>query len=351
MIIASRQGANQEQRISPHAPFVSIIIVNWNGAEVLPRCLQALKTQTYTDYEIIVVDNGSEDRSVDMLLSQWPDVHLIRLGENKGYAVANNIGAKRARGAWLALVNIDAFLSPNWLEILVDATQRNKEYSFFGACLLQDTDPSLLDGAGDVYHISGLAWRRYYNHPLESVDQKVEEIFGPCAAAALYSRQAFNQVGGFDEGYFSYHEDVDLSFRLRLNGFRCLYVPDAIARHIGSASTSKQSDFAVYYGHRNLVWSFFQNMPTCLLWKYLPAHLFANLIYLVYYSLRGQSRAIWRAKWHALRGLPAALRKRKIVQSHRKATAKELDKVIQHGWLGPYLLGFRARQQASRKLA
>jgi GT2 family glycosyltransferase len=121
-----------------------------------------------------------------------------------------------------------------------------------------------LDGAGDEYHVSGLAWRRFYNHLANGYGLKPEEVFGACAAAAMYRREDFLKIGGFDEDYFSYFEDVDLSFRLRLAGGRCLYVPDAIVHHVGSASTGKLSDFVVYYGHRNLVWTFFKDMPGTL---------------------------------------------------------------------------------------
>jgi GT2 family glycosyltransferase len=331
---------------NPLAPVVSIVVVNWNGAQVLPRCLEALSAQTYRDFEVIVVDNGSTDGSTDDLEAHWSGVRVLRLGENKGFAVANNLGAVEARGRWLVLVNNDAFPETKWLEILIEATQQYPEYTFFGSRLVQYHNPEMMDGAGDVYHISGLAWRRYYNHPVSEIKHQVEEIFGPCAAAAMYLRKNFLKVGGFAEYYFSYHEDVDLSFRLRLAGYRCLYIPDAVVKHIGSATTGVQSDFAVYYGHRNLVWSFFQNMPTRLLWKYLLAHIVANLIYLVYYSSRGQARAIWRAKWDAFRDLPAALRRRRGIQESCAVGPVEIDRVVEHGWLGPYILGFRSRQKA-----
>jgi len=330
----------------PPDPVVSIVVVNWNGAEVLPRCLEALSAQTYREFDVTVVDNGSKDGSADDLERRWPGVRVLRLAENKGFAVANNLSAEQTAGRWLVLINNDAFPEVNWLETLISATKEYPEYSFFGSRLVQYHDPDMMDGAGDVYHISGLAWRRHYNHPVSEVPHNVEEIFGPCAAAAMYLREAFLEVGGFADYYFSYHEDVDLSFRLRLAGYRCLYVPDAVVKHVGSATTGVQSDFAVYYGHRNLVWSFFQNMPTRLLWKYLPAHILANLIYLVYYSGRGQVKAIWRAKWDAFRDLPGALRRRRSIQESCAVGPAEIDRVIEHGWLGPYVLGFRSRQKA-----
>lgn len=324
----------------------TVIIVNWNGGNVLPSCLDALGSQTYQNLEIILVDNASTDGSVDHIEAQYPHLHLIRLSENKGFAVANNIGAQQARGEWLVLLNNDAFPEPTWLENLVRTAESYPGYAAFGSKMIRAENRHILDGIGDKYHISGLAWRDGYNHPVRIAPQHPEEIFSPNAAAVLYRRDAFLKVGGFSEYFFMYHEDVDLGFRLRLQGYRCLYVPDAIVYHMGSASTSVKSDFAVYHGHRNLVWSYFQNMPGYLFWKYLPAHLLSNIIFLGYYTLRGQFRAIFRSKWDALRGLPRVLKLRRQVQATRTVTETAIDQVLEHGWLAPYLLGFRARRQS-----
>ena len=323
---------------------VSVVIINWNGAEVLPRCLEALRSQTCQDFEIIIVDNGSVDGSVDGLENRFSEVNLIRLQENRGFAVANNIAAQQARGKWLVLLNNDAFPEPEWLATLLTASKQHPGAAAFGSCMIRADNPKLLDGTGDIYHISGLAWRRHYNHPRESAGDSPEEIFSPNAAAAMYRRDVFLQLNGFDEDFGSYHEDVDLGFRLRLLGYRCYYVPDAIVYHIGSASTGVRSEFAVYHGHRNLVWSYFQNMPGYLVWKYLPAHSLATLIFLAFYSIRGRARAIWRAKWDALLGLPRALRKRRAIQAFRKVDEQEIDRMLNHKWLEPYLLGLRARK-------
>ena len=325
-------------------PAVSIIIVNWNGLKHLPRCLEALVHQTFTDFEILVVDNGSTDGSVDGLEQPWPNVEVIRLIKNIGFAAANNLGARQARGHWLALLNSDAFPEPDWLEKLLKASEKNPEFSFFASRQLQANAPHLLDGAGDALHISGLAWRRYAAFPSAQFGLEPEEVFSPCAAAALYSRRAFLQVGGFDEDFFSYHEDVDLGFRLRLQGFRCLYVPDAVVQHVGSATLGAQSDFALYHWQRNFIWSFVQNTPSALLWRALPAHLVANIIHFVGYTIRRRGGVICKAKRDALRGLSRALRKRREIQKTRKVSSVELLRVMERGPLQPYLLGYHIRK-------
>jgi GT2 family glycosyltransferase len=174
----------------------------------------------------------------------------------------------------------------------------------------------------------------------------MEEVFGACAAAALYVRDDFLKVGGFDEDYFSYIEDVDLSFRMRIFGGRCLYIPSAVVHHVGSSSAGKMSDFVVYHGHRNLVWAYFKNMPWILLWLYLPLHMVMNLYFIFSFALQGKSRAIFSAKWDAFWGMSRILRKRKIVQAAREASSLELFAAMRKGILEPY----RASKQRRRRL-
>ncbi len=327
-------------------PYVSVIIVTWNSAAYLPRCLQSLQAQTYKDFEVIVVDNASTDDTLS-LLESFRDVlplRLERLETNRGFAAANNIGARFARGAWLALLNSDAFPEPDWLEMLISASSRYPGAASFASRQLQAGAPALLDGAGDVYHISGLAWRNCSDLPADRFGLVEQEIFSPCAAAALYQKEAFLQVDGFDEDFFSYHEDVDLGFRLRLADFRSMYIPQAVVKHIGSASTGLKSAFAVYHGHRNLVWTYVKDMPTTLFWLYLPGHIFMNLFFLFYFSLQGQARAIWKAKWDALRGLPRMGRKRKLIQQARRAKTATIQSLMERRWLAPWKVRQARRQ-------
>ena len=320
-------------------PIVSIIVVNWNGEKYLPGCLDGIFSQSYTESEVILIDNASSDHSADDLEIRWPDLQVVRLERNIGFAAANNMGAHIAHGRWLALINNDAFISPNWLEEMVKAAHENEDYAFFASRIMQAGSRDKIDGTGDIYHVSGLAWHRQYNQPGDLAILVPDEVFSPCAAAALYDRNSFLEAGGFDEDFISHHEDVDLGFRMRLRGLRCMYVPEAIVEHVGSASYGKESHETIYRVHRNLVWSYFTNMPGILFWKYLPAHLLANLVFLSYYSLRGLGKAIWRAKLDALRGLPNSLRKRKMVQRTRNVEVKAIDQMMDHGWISPYILG------------
>ncbi len=327
-------------------PLVSVIIVTWNSAPYLSRCLDALAVQNFKDFEIVLVDNGSTDGCVDAVETRWPAlrIRVERLSKNKGFAVANNLGAHLARGQWLVLLNSDAFPEPRWLETLLVAAGKNPDFSFFASRQIQDDAHDYLDGAGDSCHISGMAWRRFAGWPAARFGLESAEVFSACAAAALYSRQAFLVAGGFDEDFFTYYEDVDLGFRLRLLGLRCLYVPEAVVNHVGSAAVGVRSDFALYHWQRNYIWSFVQNMPAALLWGALPAHLLANLIHILYYGFKGRGRIMWKAKVGALIGIPRAFHKRRIIQRNRKAGRAELLRVMERGLLQPYLLGYHIRK-------
>lgn len=331
------------------APKISIIIVIWNAGEHFSSCLSALSRQTEKEFEIVVIDNGSTDGVVEDL-SCGPEFHIAvkKMEKNLGFAVANNLGARLARGEWIVLLNADAYPEPDWLEQLLKTAKQNPDYNFFSSRQIQYNSPHLLDGAGDDYHVSGLAWRRYYNHTREEYGLKQEEVFGACAAAAMYRREDFLKVGGFDEDYFSYFEDVDLSFRLRLAGGKCLYVPQAVVHHVGSASTGKISDFVVYHGHRNLVWAYFKDMPSYLFWVYLPLHLVMNLYFMISFILKGKGQAILKAKWDALRGLPASLRKRRMIQKMRTVPVSEIYRWMSRGLLEPYWASRQRKQEGRR---
>ena len=322
-----------------NSPLVSVVIVVWNSKKYLSNCLSRLVEQTFKDFEVVLVDNGSSDGALDGLEETYSpiSIKIERLATNRGFAVANNIGARLARGRWLAPLNADAFPEPDWLEKLLEAAKNHPGFSCFSSRQIQASNPERLDGTGDGYHVNGVAWRRNIDFPSDQYGLNTEEIFSPCAAAALYLREAFLEIGGFDENFFSYFEDVDLGFRLRLQGYRALYVPTAIVHHVGSATLGINSDFSLYHSHRNLVWTFLKNMPTRLLFKYLPAHVLANLIYMLFYTISGRGKVIWKAKWDAVRNLTSILKKRKEIQRTRTVTDWELLNVMERGWLQPYI--------------
>ena len=321
-------------------PKVTVVIVNWNGERFLERCLIALMSQTLKPHEIILVDNASSDRSLE-IARQFPLARLIALEQNTGFAHGNNLAieAASAESEWIALINPDAFAEPRWLEALLVAAESNQGFDVFGSRLVNAGNPSVLDGAGDAYHVSGLVWRMGHGSPVPTYAEDEREVFSPCAAAALYRRSAFREIGGLDEDYFCYVEDVDLGFRLRLAGCRCLYVPQSVAHHVGSGTTGgRHSEFALYLGHRNLVWTFVKDMPGILFWLLLPLHVLLNLLSIIWFALQGRGGVILRAKRDAWLGLPKMWRKRQHIQKSRVVSVgeiwRQLDKrliVTRHG--------------------
>ena len=308
---------------APGVADVTVIIINWNAGSLLRNCLEHLRRQTLQPAQVIVVDNASTDQSLVLPqeLLAWEALDIQRMGCNVGFAAGNNHALKQCTTEFVALLNPDAFAAADWLAHLRAAADQNPQAAAFGSRQLSHELPDMLDGTGDCYHASGLAWRQHHGHRQSAAHLQARDIFATCAAAALYRRSAVAAVHGFDESYFCYHEDVDLGFRLRLLGHTARYVPQAVVRHVGSATTGGQrSEFATYHGHRNMVWTFVKNMPGPLLWALLTMHLAANVASLVGLSLRGQGRTALRAKWHALRGLRRVLRQRQGIQAQRVAS-------------------------------
>jgi GT2 family glycosyltransferase len=309
-------------------PAVTVIVVNWNSGSLLNECLLRLTRQTLLPARILVMDNGSTDGSA-LCAQTAPGVTLRMLGRNLGFAAANNQALDECDTNLVALLNPDAFPEPDWLLRLVAAAAAHPDIAAFGSRQMMYGFASTLDGIGDVYHISGRVWRKGHGSMQLAANHIADKIFSPCAGAALYRRDALVKVGGFDEDYFCYIEDIDLGFRLQLAGYSCLYVPDAVVHHIGSASSGGQhSDFSVYHGHRNLVWTFVKNMPGLLFWLLLPLHVLLNLGTLVLFTGNGRGRVIWQAKRDAIRGLPKMWKKRTQIQIQRIATPLEIWRLL-----------------------
>jgi GT2 family glycosyltransferase len=321
----------------------AVLVVNWNGGELLSRCLESLERQRRRPDHVVVVDNASTDDSLERSAHLLQHVQLIKLTENAGFARANNIAARAARQFdSLALLNPDAVAEPDWLDELMRAAERTPSAAAFASQMRLASTPEYLDGAGDSYHVSGRAWRNGHRAAAATWPAVDVEVFAPCAASALYRREAFEDVGGFDEQFFCYFEDVDLGFRLRLRGHRCLYVPSAVVHHVGSASSGYRSDFAVYHGERNAVWTFVKDMPGPLFCLYLPQHLVLNIAALLYYPWRGQGRVVLKAKLDALRGLGAVLRRRGAVQRRRQVGLLALRRAFTRGLAAPYVARYTA---------
>ncbi len=307
------------------APEVDIIIVNYNAGAMLRACVNALVQQSFSNFRVILVDNGSKDGSIKALPPLDERFELLKLEENAGFAKGNNIGAAHGHAPWIATLNPDAYARPDWLEKLLQAACCHPSIVMAGSTQIDANQRHLLDGAGDIYAPSGFAWRGMWHHPLERAPG-TGEVFGPCAAAALYRREAFEAAGGFDEDFFCYHEDVDLAFRLRLAGGRAVQVREAIVYHEGSGVSGMQSPFAIYHGTRNRTWTFFKDMPLVVLFLMLPLHIGLSAGFLVRSMFKGQFRPTRDGIVSSMAGLPRMLAKRQAVQASRRISLAALLK-------------------------
>jgi len=313
-------------------PEVSIVIVTWNGRPYLEACLPAATTQSAITTEVIVVDNGSTDGTRDLLRDQFPMVRTLALPENRGFAAGSNAGAREARGEFIAFLNNDAIPDRAWLRALRDGIDVPSRFLLATSRIVYVHDASVVDSAGDGLFRAGGAFKHHHGAPAHAAGIP-REVFGVSGAACLVSKAVFEELDGFDEDFFASHEDVDLSYRARLRGYRCRYVPDAVVRHHGSATFGRTSAAAVFHGQRNLEWMYWKNTPASLLVRTLPAHLIYDLASAAYFARIGLLGAFLKAKVAAARGLPAVLRKRALIQRTRKVDVPAIAQHLDRGWL------------------
>ena len=297
---------------------VTILIVAFRSRATIPLVISALEAQTVRPARVRLLENGSPDgERVDAAaLPEW--VELVEGETNLGFAGGNNLLARGAQTRWLLLLNPDAYPDPDWLEQMMAATQRWPDAALFGCTQRAHGAPGRLDGCGDVYHCSGLPYRSGYGRAIQPPPEG--EVFWPCGAAALIRRDVFEALGGFDEAYFCYVEDVDFAARARLLGYRAVQVRDAAVSHVGYSSTGRRSPFATYHGARNRLWTFFKVMPGWLVLVLAPGHLAITALLWLSAARFGQFTLFSRAIGDALAGWPALMIKRRALQARRAVT-------------------------------
>jgi GT2 family glycosyltransferase len=300
---------------------VTLIVVNWNGKQLLSECLESLLEQVYQPITVTLVDNGSHDGSVDFVTQNYPDIKIIALPRNAGFSAANNTAFKSVKSKYVALLNNDAVADPLWLKNLVNAIETHPKASFAASKMLFYDYPDTIDRAGDAYTRAGTGLLRGRGASAGQYNSK-EWIFGACAGAALYKTTMLEDIGFFDEDFFLLYEDVDLSFRAQLAGYKCLYVPEALVYHKASSSIVYDSRISVYYSHRNLEWVYVKNMPVRLIPKTILSHIFYDMAAFFYFVIHRRGKDFIKAKRDALKGLKKALAKRRQIQANKQAADK-----------------------------
>lgn len=321
-------------------PMVSIIISNWNGLRFLEKCIASLFAQTYRNFEIIIVDNGSTDDSVKFIKDNYRQVLLLENKSNLGFAVANNQGIRVAKGSYIVFLNNDTEADKDWLRSLVKKAESAPEYVGMWACkILSLHEPTIIDSVGGLL-ISrcGIAKGRGRNEKDKKQYDKEEEVFIPSACAAMYRKETLDDIGFFDEDFFAYCEDTDLGLRARLAGWKTQSVADAIVYHHYSGTTGSYSPMKAYLVERNHIWVALKNFPLSMLvvfplitlWRYLLqlyaifAKKGAGSRYAEDFSKASFLYILLKAYWNVAKGIPKMLRKRCKIQARKVVLYKEI---------------------------
>ncbi|HZY45723.1 MAG TPA: glycosyltransferase family 2 protein [Anaerolineae bacterium] len=334
---------NKAESSDPH-DLVTTVVVNWNGRAFLNKCLSSLVAQTYQSHEIILVDNASTDGSADYVEAKWPSIKVLRSRTNIGFAAGNNLAIQRSTGKYVALLNNDAYAEPDWLAKMIEVVDQHQDVGMIACKMLFADRPTIINSTGICIDRVGIAWDRCGGEVESNDTEPPTEIFGPCAGAALYRRNMLSEIGLFDEDFFMYLEDVDLAWRARRSGWRCLYVPMARVVHYHSASSTEGSPFKSFHLGRNKVWLIIKNYPFAQLWAYAPLLIGYDLAAVIY-------ALIGRRDIHALRGrLAGWAGARKMWRKRQAASSLRRDDLA---WLSPieppWLVPHRYRHLSERR--
>jgi GT2 family glycosyltransferase len=306
-------------------PRVTVAIANYNGRELLHGALQSLDVQTFRDFRVLVVDDGSSDDSVAWLRSNRADVRLIAQ-PNRGVTAALNVCLSAPETELVMLLNNDVELHPDCVGELVAALDAHPEAGSACAKLLDFERRDVLDGAGDVLTWAGSGHRRGHGETDRGQYDEPRAIFGACAAAAVYRRAAITEVGLLDADFGAFCEDTDWALRAQLAGFACRYVPSAVVFHMGSATLGAGlTDFTRYHLWRNTLWMLLKGMPTSVALRHAHQLLAAQLVNLAV-AIRDRKLHIWLRAWcDALRGTPRMWARRRAIQGARRVGPRELE--------------------------
>jgi len=277
-----------------------IIITAFNNDDDLNKCIQSLQAQTRKDFEVVIVNNGSQPIKNNENWSSYKWLTMMQSDANSGFAGGSNLGAQGARTDWIITLNPDAWPKPNWYETLMNTADAHPDYAMLSSTLLKASDPNILDGAGDYYSIYGMGWRSGQNQSFSAIPACNRDVLSPCGAAAAYKRDVFEANNGFDATFFCYLEDLDLALRLQSQNYKCLHVYNACAIHVSGGSTGKNSSFQLYYTHKNQLRLMAKNTPVWILIIQLPLYMFTQL----YLLARTLGTPYWGSR---VRGLKSGL--------------------------------------------
>ena len=327
---------------------ITVIIANWNGKKYLKDCFDSLTKQSYKDFKIIFVDNGSEDGSVDFVRENFPETEIIQFRKNTGFSFGYNAGIKKALEdeyiSYIVVLNNDTKLHEKFIENMIDCSQRHPDAGSVQPKVLNFFDPEKIDCAGILLSVDGVATNRGYSEKDGKKYDEEKEIFGATGAASLFTRKALEKTQlsegeYFDNSHFAYYEDVDLAWRMRLAGFKSFYCPKAVTRHVHSATAGGISGFKAYYLNRNRFFTLIKNYPLCRLTTILFIFTPVRYIFLLFRVIMkkgrkgaefsGQSKMmvakeILRAWGSVVANIPDLVKKRRAIQKNKKVSSGEM---------------------------
>lgn len=310
---------------------ISIIIVTYNASSIIDKCLYALQGQTNLAFEVILVDNCSEDNTIEIVEAIRPSltypINLLQLDENRGFAGGNIEGLNHADTHFIALLNPDTEPDVRWIETLVTEMNKRPDVGICASKLIVHGS-DVIDSAGDGFSTLLKGYKRGEGMSVSTYDRE-EYIFGACAGAALYRRSMIDETGFLDTDFFLTHEDTDLNFRAQLAGWKVMYVPEAIVYHKVSSSIGHMSDIAIYHTIRNSGLVRIKNVPLMLFVKCLPAFILGMVSEFFYFVIKHKRPLLYvKAKLDALGMLPLMLRKRRAIMSARRVRSSELTQIM-----------------------
>lgn len=271
---------------------VTIVIPNYNGKRLLENCLKTLEQQTYKDFKVLVVDNGSSDGSTEVSSEQL-ELEIVSLKENLGFCGAVNVGIQKTKTPYLILLNNDTETDRYFVEKLLAGIKKSEHIFSCGAQMIDFKDHEMLDNAGDLYTAMGWAVARGKGKKCEDFEQAVR-VFSCCAGAAIYRMNVLKKIGGLDEQHFAYLEDVDLGYRARIDGFENWYTPEAKVYHVGSATTgTRYNEKKVFLAARNTIFVIYKNMPLLQLFINLPFILAGMIVKTLFFVKKGFAKDYW----------------------------------------------------------
>lgn len=308
----------------------SVIIPNWNGKHLLEVCLKSLQKQTFKDFEIVLVDNGSTDGSSDYIEKNFPNVKLVVLDKNYGFAAAVNKGIKASVGRYIILLNNDTEVDKDCLKYLIDSVKRKTEFSLFAAKMLNFYNREIIDSAGDYIDAVGHANNIGLGQEDNDEFKKEGEVFLVTGGGCLIKREVFEKIGLFDEDYFAYFEDVDFGLRAQMAGYKAWYQPKAIIYHIHKATSQKNRAFLEYLQFRNMMQTIIKDFPYEFLKKDLNLLkiILVNLNTIRFLGSEGFLISALKAEGYILLNLPKLFKKRSEIQKNRKVSVEYIIKNI-----------------------